>query len=132
MNTSFWGSRAWDFLFCVAMNYRLDINCNRKLSEENRLYREHYIEFFKSLQWILPCSYCRVSYSVFYRTVPITCYLTNNRQLMYWVYLLKCLVNDKLRLQGVRKPKEPSFESVYNKYLKHKSNGKKKKKRVGH
>lgn len=124
MDTSFWGPRAWDLLFCVAMNYRLDLKCNRKLSEKNRLYREHYIEFFKSLQWILPCSYCRISYTVFYQSVPITCYLTNSRQLMYWVYLLKCLVNDKLRLQGTHKPKEPSFDSVYKRYLSHKSKSK--------
>ena len=48
------------------------------------------------LQTILPCVYCRNSFKDFIKKIPIEPYLIGRIELMYWLYLMKDLVNNKL------------------------------------
>lgn len=112
MNTEFWGPRAWDFLFSIAMNY------NPQRVKGNKIKHKQFIE---SLQYILPCNYCRDSFSKFIKVMPVEPYLCSNRQFMFWLYLLKCHVNNKLREQGNYVSKEPTFDDVFKKYSLYKS-----------
>ena len=48
------------------------------------------------LQTILPCVYCRNSFKDFLKKIPIEPYLIGRIELMYWLYLMKDLVNNKL------------------------------------
>ena len=53
MRTKVWGPPAWIFLHTVAHNYPL---------KPTRQDRKNYKNFFKSIGYILPCKYCRMSY----------------------------------------------------------------------
>lgn len=47
-----WGPPAWFFLHCITMNYN-----------PTKHSKTGYIQFFKTLQYVLPCGTCRINYS---------------------------------------------------------------------
>lgn len=110
MNTKFWGPAAWDFFFCVALNYTP--------TPENIYYTK---QLFMNLGHTMPCIYCRNSYRQFIRELNIDHYLASSKTLTYWLYLLHNKVNDKLRNQGNPVPPNPTFEYVCWKYNKHRA-----------
>ena len=111
MDTTFWGDPAWTLLFCIALNY--------KNVPQNK---DQYVQFFNLLQYVLPCGYCRDSFSKFSKVIPITNYLSSNKRLFYWVYLLRCHVSKKLRLQGEPKGPDPEFDEVWKRFTKKEAN----------
>jgi hypothetical protein len=68
MKTSFWGPRAWDFLFCaVAGAYPVRVDpTNRDHARTVRAFRA----MLKSLQFTMPCFYCRQSFGAYLRDIP--------------------------------------------------------------
>lgn len=50
MLTSVWGPSLWHFLHVISFNYPV---------EPTKADKKHYRDFLKSLQYILPCKYCR-------------------------------------------------------------------------
>ena len=72
--------------------------------------------FFNTLQYVLPCKYCRQSLKIFYEELPIEPYLKNKKKLSYWLYLIHNKVNKKLRDQGLNDNKNPTFKEVVKKY----------------
>lgn len=97
MNTRVWGPHLWNYLFISILGrYPVKINKNDK---EHRKIRHYFKSLLISLQYIMPCVYCRESYKVFIKELPINRYLTGRLQLMYYVYLLKDKVNKKLQKQ---------------------------------
>lgn len=116
MNTKKWGSPAWKFLHCIAFNY--------KATETNKT---NYKKFFTLIGNILPCRFCRESYKVFIKELPINKYLKYDKGVFEWLYLMHNKVNDKLRNQGNDVKDNPSYNRIHNLYEKLYNNYKKKK-----
>jgi len=98
MDTRFWGKDGWVFLHSIAYNYNNENDHNYKT-------------FFKSIQHILPCIYCRRSYKKYIKENPV-----NTKNLPKWLYVIHNLVNDKLRDQGYDIQPNPNFKDVNEKY----------------
>lgn len=117
MQTSKWGPPTWRYLHTVAQNY--DPLYATTTSANKKRYKQNYYDFFNSLQKVLPCKWCRISYGGFIKELPPNTFLTDfPPDLAFWIYQLHNRVNNKLRNQGLLKKRDPSFKSVYNKYVK--------------
>ncbi len=97
------GPPAWHFLHSVAMGYP-EIN-------EDQTIANQYKSFYESLQFVLPCEWCKEHYLQNLKTLPIDDYLDTRLNLALWVYKMHNLVNDI-----TNKSNRPSFEEVYKKY----------------
>jgi hypothetical protein len=94
MNTKIWGSKLWDFLFISILGaYPNKID---KYDKHHLKIRKHFKKMIYSMQYTLPCSYCRKSFKLFLKQHSIKPYLNSRLSLVYWLYLLKDLVNKKL------------------------------------
>jgi hypothetical protein len=92
--TSKWGPSCWDFLFTSIMGrYPFKINKNNK---EHLLLKRQFKSLLLNLKDILPCIFCRNSFKIFIKELPIDSYLNGRVELMYWLYLIKDKVNTKL------------------------------------
>ena len=92
MNTKDWGPPLWKSMFMIAANYPITIT----KSKEHLELKKHYKSFYTSFKYMLPCKYCRESYGIFLKEIPIDNFLTSRKCLMYWLYLIKDKVNNKL------------------------------------
>ena len=94
MSTKHWGPAAWKFLFTSIMGrYPTKINMN---NSEHVLVKNAFKNMLTSLQIVMPCIYCRESFKTFLLELPIEPYLVGRMELMYWLYLMKDKVNNKL------------------------------------
>jgi len=92
MQSSKFGPPAWETMFTFAFGYYLNpLPCEIKDPE--------YITFFKLFGKVLPCKYCRDSYTKFFESLPIKEYLKQDYGLVRFIYDLKNLVNHKLESQ---------------------------------
>jgi hypothetical protein len=107
MDTRFWGPDGWKLLHSIPHNYPETPTKDDKNT---------YAIFFESIKYILPCIYCRMSYTEYINDIPINNYLDSRKKLAKWVYLIHNKVNDKLRKQGLLHYDDPTFDSVYKKY----------------
>lgn len=94
MKTSFWGPHAWAFLFSsIAGAYPVKVDpANRDHVATVRAFKA----MIKSLEYTLPCSFCRKSYRGFLKELPLSSYEHSRHSMMYWMYLLRDKVNQKL------------------------------------
>lgn len=106
MQTKKWGPSAWAFVHSAAHKYPP----NPTITEKN-----DYRDFFHCLGTQLPCKYCRESWCIFEKELPIDQYIQTGR-LPLWVYLMHNKVNNKLRLQGNPIASDPTFESISDRY----------------
>jgi len=106
MNTSFWGKDGWKLSHSIAYSYdESEMKC--------------YKIFFNSIQYVLPCIYCRRSYKKYIELYPIQ--NQSKRDLATWIYNIHNCVNEKLRKQGYVTTKDPSLKEVdefYKDYVK--------------
>lgn len=97
IKTSFWGPHAWNFLFsAIAGTYPI------RYIPENKDHQRQvkgFIQLFNSLKETLPCLYCRQSYAVFLKELPMKDHLGTRLSMMNWLYLLHDKVNQKLIAQ---------------------------------
>ena len=107
MNTSFWGPDGWLFLHSIASIYPIKPSTNDKLLMH---------DFMNIICNILPCKYCRVSFTNYSKTLDIIPYLESNILMGEWLYKMHNKVNNKLRKQGYCTILNPSLEEVNNKY----------------
>lgn len=107
MNTSFWGSSGWTFLHTLTFIYPEHPSYSDKVKMEN---------FMNSISYILPCKYCRNSFSKYIKSLPINEFLDNREKLIEWLYKIHNKVNKKLRSQGLCKHKNPTFDDVIKIY----------------
>jgi len=63
MLTSVWGPSLWHFLHTMSFNYPVHPSDKDK---------EHYLNFMRSLQYVLPCKYCRTNLKRNYKELPIS------------------------------------------------------------
>lgn len=97
LKTKVWGPPAWDFLFSSIMGaYPFKINEGNK---EHLEIKKYFKCTLRGLRYTLPCIYCRESYKKFWKELPIEKYLKGRVELMYWLYLMKDKVNNKLMEQ---------------------------------
>ncbi len=52
MLVSVWGPSQWHFLHTMSFNYPVNPSAD---------YKKHYRDFIISLQYVLPCKYCRMN-----------------------------------------------------------------------
>ena len=111
MKTNFWGPNAWNFLFCCILG-----TYPEKIDNKNKAHikiKKEFINLFNSLSFVMPCIFCRDSYSIFIKELPIDSHLGGRVQLCFWLYKLKDKVNKKLIKQELE-----CFKSENEKLLK--------------
>jgi len=97
MSTKHWGPGAWKFLFTSIMGrYPININIH---NAEHIIIQNTFKNTLIGLQIMMPCIYCRESFKQFLLELPIEPYLVGRIELMYWLYLMKDKVNQKLLTQ---------------------------------
>jgi hypothetical protein len=88
MLTSVWGPNLWHVLHTISFNYPV------KPTEHDKT---RYINFIKSLQYVLPCSYCRNNLTKNLRIVKLNRSVMKNRATFSkWLYKLHNHVNKML------------------------------------
>lgn len=107
MDTTFWGPSGWKLLHSITNNYP---------TKPNKTQKDTYNLFFNSIKYILPCIYCRRSYTQYLNELPIESYLSSKIKLSEWLYKLHNLVNDKLRKQGLNNNPDPTFDEIHHRY----------------
>lgn len=118
MDPKVWGPPAWQTFFLFSANYPEKIDYSNK--EHIKLMKSTK-QFYKSLIHILPCSYCRKSYKIYFKENNIDDYLSGKNKLIEWLYILKDKVNKKLIQQELQskikftKP-SPSLKSIIKIY----------------
>ena len=75
-------------------------------------------DFMQLVCDILPCKYCRASFTKYSNSLDITPFLDNRETIQEWLYKMHNKVNGKLRRQGFCTIENPSFEAVKEKYIK--------------
>lgn len=93
MDTRYWGPSGWRLLHLISF------------SDRNR---EDVCAFFNTLAFVLPCKYCRQSFSDNIRKDPIEI----NDSIPRWMWRMHNKVNAKLRNQRLCKHEDPSFQTV--------------------
>lgn len=110
MNTGKWGPYGWTLTHGVASRYP-----NNPTKNDEQLYRD----FYMNLRYILPCKYCRISFTAYLKKRPLThAAMKNNITLGKHHYDVHNLVNDKLRKQGYITYPDPKFSYIYRRYKK--------------
>ena len=104
--TKIWGPHFWEVLHFVSFGYPL---------EPTDQHKKDYKDFYVAVKNVLPCKYCRESYSKFILEEDGTKItdndLINRDSLTRWAYKLHERVNEKIGMNyGV------SYEDIYDKY----------------
>ena len=86
--TSVWGPAMWHFLHTMSFNYPVDPTDEQK---------KQYMNFVKSLKYVLPCKYCRINLKNNFKHHPIEmCDMKNRDTFSFYIYKLHELVNKML------------------------------------
>lgn len=107
MDTRFWGPDGWKLLHSIAIGYP---------ENPTKVEKDVYSSFFNGLKYVLPCIYCRRSYTQYINELPVEPFLKNRRELSKWLYEIHNKVNAKLRGQGLNPNADPPFEDIYMRY----------------
>ena len=88
MLTSVWGPSMWHYLHIMSFNYPI---------KPTLLEKKQYMDFVKSLQYTLPCKYCRINLVTNFKSLPLTMKAMKNRDsFSRYIYALHELVNKML------------------------------------
>lgn len=88
MLTAVWGPSMWHYLHTMSFNYPIIPTPSEKL---------HYMHFVKSLQYTLPCKYCRKNLVTNFKSLPLTLRCMKDRDTFSrYIYNLHELVNRML------------------------------------
>ena len=88
MLTSVWGPSMWHSLHTISFNYPVKPSNKEK---------QNYYKYFLSLQYILPCKYCRLNYVKNIKEIPLTMNTMKSRHtLSKWLYELHEEINRML------------------------------------
>ena len=94
LKTIFWGRPAWDFLFSsIAGGYPIRIDPSNK---DHTKIMKSFKSMLTSLQYTLPCKWCRESHKKHMKVLPIEQFMGSRKRLMEWLYLIHDMVNKKL------------------------------------
>jgi len=87
MNVNNWGPGGWTFNHNITFNYPEEPTPEDKIKYKN---------YFTILGEMLPCKYCRDSYKIYIKYMPIDNFLDSREGLSYWFYRMHNLVNFKV------------------------------------
>ena len=103
MLTTAWGPAIWHYLHMMSFNYPVHP------TEEDK---KHYKEFILSLQYVLPCKYCRINLTKNFVHYPLKMIDMKNREsFSKYVYNLHEIINNMLN-----KKSHLSYEDVRERY----------------
>jgi hypothetical protein len=86
--TSVWGPACWHFLHTISFNYP-----NNPTLED----KHHYRNYILSLQYVLPCKYCRINLKKNFKHKPLKmCHMKDRTSFSRYIYELHELVNKML------------------------------------
>jgi hypothetical protein len=89
MLTTVWGPSMWHFLHTMSFNYPV------APTEDDK---KHYREFMLTLQYILPCKYCRQNLTKNYKVFPLrSSDMAGRESFSRYVYKLHEMVNKMLK-----------------------------------
>jgi hypothetical protein len=89
MLTTVWGPSMWHYLHTMSFNYPIHPSADDK---------KHYRDFIISLQYVLPCKYCRINLTKNFKVFPLRSEDMKNREsFSRYVYKLHELVNKMLK-----------------------------------
>jgi Erv1 / Alr family len=100
MDTRFWGPSGWKLLHLITFAYKPQRD------------KTHVCQFFNTVAFILPCKFCRASFSENILSDPIEGVCDSALGLQKWLWRMHNQVNAKLRAQGLKKEADPSFEEI--------------------
>jgi hypothetical protein len=88
-----------------------------KTSKTHQQVKTQFKNLLRGLSVVMPCVFCRESFKQFYRELPIEPYLVGRLELMYWLYLIRDKVNNKLINQEKKcyNTEKKRLKSMYNK-----------------
>jgi len=87
MNPTFWGPHGWIFLHSITFNYPTEPNGHDK---------QVHIDFFNSLQHVLPCEKCAHHYSQHISKYPVEDAVKDRDTFIRWLIKIHNLVNESL------------------------------------
>jgi len=88
MLTNVWGPSLWHFLHIISFNYPIEPTNKQK---------QYYKKFVLSLEYILPCKYCRINFKKNMKSLPLTYSVLKNRYTFSkYMYDLHELINSML------------------------------------
>lgn len=105
MDTNFWGPSGHKLNHSIAYCYTFGLY-------DEEIPENIITSFFNSEKYILPCIYCRRSYSKYIKELPIK----KSKNIFKWIYRIHNKINDKLRKQGYLNEKNPSYDYILKKY----------------
>ena len=89
MVTKIWGPAFWHTLHTISFNYPVNP------TEEDK---KHYRDYILSLQYVLPCKYCRQNLKTNLKQLPLNmCHMKNRDTFSRYMYELHELVNKMLK-----------------------------------
>ena len=86
LNPEIWGPHYWFVLHTISLNYP---------HQPGFLERRNHYDFFRLLQYILPCETCRNHYNQYFKNFPIENFLGSRDGLTSWVTNLHNSVNKR-------------------------------------
>ena len=107
METTYWGPAGWRFLHLITFLYPEKPDTSDKI-----LMRDLMI----LIPDILPCKYCRASFTKYMANLDITPALESRDLIIEWLYKMHNKVNKKLRSQGFCNHDNPTLEHVSGLY----------------
>jgi hypothetical protein len=107
METIFWGPSGWLFIHTLTFIYPENPNFTEKVKMR---------EFINLLAMVLPCKYCRASFTKYTNNLQVNEYLDSRDKLVEWLYKIHNKVNAKLRRQGFCTTDNPCIENVKKHY----------------
>ena len=113
MDTKYWGPSGHKLLHSIAYCYSFN-------EYEDDIQKNKVISFFNSIKYVLPCIYCRRSYSQYLKDIPLRSFLNSHKDNIFkWIYLIHNKINDKLRKQGYLSQKNPKYNTILSNYTKY-------------
>jgi hypothetical protein len=86
--TSVWGPAMWHYLHTMSFNYPVNP------TQEDK---KHYKDFIISLQYVLPCKYCRINLKNNFKKKPLQmCHMASRETFSRYIYELHETVNRML------------------------------------
>ena len=107
MDTRFWGPSGWKFLHLL-----LEMMPNQLNKTEQHIVKQ----FMLCWRDLLPCKYCRKSFTKYTTSYPIDKHCESRITLTRWLFVIHNKVNNKLRRQGYCNYDNPEFALIQEFY----------------
>jgi hypothetical protein len=100
MDTRFWGPSGWRLLHCTTF-------------QETPTSIQDLRSFFELVAFILPCKYCRASFTDYITADPIP---AHQKDFPHWLYRIHNRVSGKLREQKLLETPDPKWSEIQKRY----------------